>query len=83
MTITLNSVTRAAFEPCLPTETYSKINHAVLSVLFFPALIVIALYEKHWERKHSDELKSLMEDDEDQVWRFQPNNVTFPDSNYI
>lgn len=56
-----------AFELCLPVKVYSKINQYILSVLFFPALIVIALYEKHWENKHSEELKSLMEDDEDEV----------------
>lgn len=52
-------------------EVYSRINHFVLSILFFPALVVIALYEKHWENKHIQELKQLMEDEEDQVrfWR--------------
>lgn len=60
-----------AFELCLPVDVYSKINHFVLSILFFPALVVIALYEKHWENKHIQELKQLMEDEEDQVsfWR--------------
>lgn len=58
---------RTAFELCLPVPVYSKINHYVLSVLFFPALIAIAMYEKHWEKKHSDELKDLIQDDEDEV----------------
>lgn len=56
-----------AFEACLPVEVYSKINHYVLSVLFFPALIAIALYEKHWGNKHSEELNSLIQDEEDEV----------------
>lgn len=35
--------------------------------MFFPALIAIAVYEHYWEKKHSEELKNLIEDNEDEV----------------
>lgn len=61
-----------ALELVLSAETYSKINNVVMSVLFFPALIIIAIYEKRWEQAHRKEMENLALDDEDQVSRQFP-----------
>lgn len=37
-------------ELCVSVEVYTKINNVIMSVLFFPILCIIAIFEAHWEK---------------------------------
>lgn len=63
------AISHSALEFCLSTETYNRINEVLLTILFFPVLCAIALFERRFESKIYLRLEREMslegDDDED------------------